>query len=58
MLSPKEIAELRAQVEYFEGMGGKAVFIRCGDDKRLCAEIDLRAGEYGERGQYRILKGY
>lgn len=56
--SPKEIADLRAKAEYLEEMGGKAVLIRCGPDQRLCAEIDLKAGEYGERGEYRILKGY
>ena len=37
---------------------GKAALTVCGDKKRLCAEIDTSAPEYGERGQFRILKGY
>lgn len=56
--SPKEIAELRAQVEYLEEKGGKAVLKRCGDDERLCAEIDLSADVWGKNGEFRILKGY
>ena len=56
--SPKEIAELRAQVKYLEEKGGKAVLKRCGDDERLCAEIDLSADVWGKNGEFRILKGY
>ncbi len=57
-LRPKEIAKLRAKAEYLEERGGKVVLTECGTKKRLCAEIDLGAGEYGEDGQFRILKGY
>ena len=56
--SPKEIAELRAKAEYLEERGGKVVLTECGPKQRLCAEFDLKAGEYGKDGQYRILKGY
>ena len=42
----------------FEARGGKAVLTVCGPEKRLCAEIDTKGEGYGERGQYRILKGY
>lgn len=56
--SPKEIAALRAKAEYLEERGGKVVLTECGPKKRLCAEIDLGAGGYGEDGQFRILKGY
>ncbi|MQU61013.1 hypothetical protein GHO26_25060, partial [Pseudomonas helleri] len=35
----------------------KAALTVCGDKKRLCAEIDTSAPEYGKRGQFRILKG-
>ena len=51
-------AALRAEVVNLEARGGKATLTVCGDKKRLCAEIDTRAPEYGERGQFRILKGY
>ena len=56
--SPDQIAALRAEVVNLEARGGKATLTVCGDKKRLCAEIDTRAPEYGERGQFRILKGY
>lgn len=41
-----------------EARGGKATLTVCGPEKRLCAEIDTKAPEYGERGQFRVLKGY
>ncbi len=41
-----------------EARGGKAVLTVCGPEKRLCAKIDTQGEGYGERGQYRILKGY
>lgn len=56
--SPQKIAELRAEVDYLEAKGGKAVVITCGPEKRLCAEIETKGDGYGERGQFRILKGY
>lgn len=56
--SPAEIAALRAEVANLEARGGKATLTVCGDKKRLCAEIDTSAPEYGERGQFRVLKGY
>ncbi len=36
--------------------GAKINFSQC--DNRLCAEINTKAPTYGEKGQYRILKGY
>lgn len=59
--SPDEIARLRTEVANLEARGGKAVLTVCGPEKRLCAEIDLKAekaGKYGERGEFRVLKGY
>ncbi|WP_141228753.1 hypothetical protein [Pseudomonas lundensis] len=56
--SPDEIARLRAEVANLEARGGKATLTVCGPEKRLCAEIDTKAPEYGERGQFQILKGY
>lgn len=56
--SPGEIRELRATAEAWEQIGGKVNWTYCGDDRRLCAEIDTRAGAYGKDSQYRILKGY
>lgn len=56
--TPREIAELRANVEYLEAKGGKINLIHCGPSKRLCAEIDTKADVWGENRQFRILKGY
>ena len=56
--SPDQIAALRAEVANLEARGGKATLTVCGPEKRLCAEIDTKAPEYGERGQFRVLKGY
>ena len=56
--SPDKIARLRAEVANLEARGGKAVLTVCGPEKRLCGEIDTKAPEYGERGQFQILKGY
>jgi len=56
--SPAEIAALRAEVANLEARGGKAVVTVCGPEKRLCAEIDTKAPEYGERREFRVLKGY
>ena len=56
--SQKEIAALRAEVDYLEAKGGKAVLTECGTKKRLCAEIDLGAQVWGKDGEFRILKGY
>ena len=56
--SPAEIAKLRAEVAHLEARGGKATLTVCGPEKRLCAEVDTKAEEYGERGQFRVLKGY
>ena len=56
--TPDEIAALRAEVANLEARGGKVVLTMCGPEKRLCAEIDTKADAWGERGQFRILKGY
>lgn len=56
--TPDEIARLQAEVANLEARGGKMNLITCGSERRLCVEIDLNAVEYGERRQFRILKGY
>jgi hypothetical protein len=56
--SQKEIAALRAEVDNLETRGGKATLTVCGPKKRLCAEIETKGEGYGERGEFRILKGY
>jgi hypothetical protein len=60
--SPKEIANLRANVEALEGRGGKVQLTECGPRNRLCAKINVNAnkstGGWGTEGQYMILQGY
>ena len=56
--SPNEIADLRANAAALEAKGGKVNLTLCGSQKRLCAEIDTKADTWGEKGQFRILKGY
>ncbi|MEX6160245.1 MbeB family mobilization protein [Providencia manganoxydans] len=48
-----EIANRYAELERLP----KTSVTRCGDQKRLCVEIDPKASAYGEQGEYRILKG-
>ena len=56
--SPNVIADLRANAAALEAKGGKVNLTLCGPQKRLCAEIDTKADTWGEKGQFRILKGY
>ena len=56
--SPNEIADLRANAAALKAKGGKVNLTLCGSQKRLCAEIDTKADTWGEKGQFRILKGY
>lgn len=52
-----EIRILREQSDDMAKRGGRIKLVTCGDRKRLCAEVDLKA-RYGERGEYFVLKGY
>lgn len=60
--TPKEIADLRANVADLEAQGGKVQLSTCGDQKRLCARIDPEAEkdlQWGQNGQrWMILQGY
>lgn len=52
----EEVSNLRAAADDFAKRAGKAKLTTCGG--RLCAEIDLQAERWGDRGEYAILKGY
>lgn len=60
--NPEEIADLRATVADLERRGGKVQLNTCGDDRRLCAKINLKAkaaGDvYGNNSEWMILQGY
>jgi exonuclease VII large subunit len=51
-----QVEESRKTLETLEGKGGRIQISRCGETKRLCAQVDEKAGRYGEN--YMILKGY
>ena len=53
----QEVRTLREQAEDMAKRGGRIKLVTCGDQKRLCAEVDLKV-RYGERGEYFVLKGY
>lgn len=57
-----EIADLRSTVADLERRGGKVQLNTCGDDRRLCAKINLKAkaaGDvYGNDSEWMILQGY
>jgi len=55
------ITQQNATISRLSEQGGDINLRVCGDNRRLCAEIDdpsRDAKGYGENGQYRILKGY
>jgi hypothetical protein len=53
-----EIERHNTALERLAQEGGRVQLTHCGNGRRLCAKIDPSTGEYGERGEYRILEGY
>ena len=55
-----KIIKLENTVRELKDEGGKIDLWYCGpaEQKRRCVQIDLKAGHYGEDGDYRIIKGY
>ena len=60
--SLEEIADLKSTVASLERHGGRVQLTTCGDDRRLCAKINVKAktnGDiYGKDGEWMILQGY
>lgn len=60
--TPSEIADLRATVADLEKRGGKIQLTTCGDNRRLCAKINIKArasgDTYGKDSEWMILQGY
>ncbi|EJQ2033551.1 hypothetical protein SFW44_004559 [Salmonella enterica subsp. enterica serovar Enteritidis] len=48
--------EIASRYEQLDKLPSGAV-TQCGDQRRLCIEIDPTATEYGKNGEYRIIKG-
>jgi len=53
-----EIQTLQANADEWVQKAGKAKIERCGDKGRLCVHIDAKAGAFGDKSDYMILKGY
>ena len=55
-----KIIKLENTVRELKDEGGGIDLRYCGpeEQKRRCVQIDLKAGRYGEDGEYRIIKGY
>jgi hypothetical protein len=52
-----EIRTLQAQSNDLAKRGGRVKLQTCGDQHRLCVQVDKRWG-YGESADYFILRGY
>ncbi len=52
-----DVRTLREQANDLAKRGGRIKLVTCGDQKRLCAAVDLKV-RYGERGEYFVLRGY
>ena len=50
--------QLQMNVERLEQSGGRVEWRRCGEGARLCIRIKKSAPQYGEKGDYLIVKGY
>jgi len=63
--SPSEIQSLREQrdellagVERLNKSGARADLQHCGDERRLCVRVDLKAGRFGQHADYFVVDGY
>jgi len=54
----QKIESERVTINTLDVNGGKTKLSHCGDDLRLCVQVDLKSGNFGEKGDYRIIKGY
>jgi hypothetical protein len=63
--SASQIAALREQRDVLtaslarlERQGAKAEWRNCGDSRRLCVRVDLKAPVYGDKADFFVVKGY
>lgn len=54
----QKIEEERATVNMLDANGGRTKLSHCGGDHRLCVQIDLKSLDFGDNGDYRVIKGY
>jgi hypothetical protein len=54
----QKIESERATINSLDENGGKMKLSHCGDDRRLCVQVDLKSGNFGEKSDYLVIKGY
>lgn len=53
-----EVIQLREQAEYFKSKAGKANLTTCGDEKRLCVQVEGGVWTDKDGNNYMIIHGY
>lgn len=53
----EEVAQLQGQANEWAKRGGRAKLDVCGEERRLCVQVDKRLG-YGKDADYFVLRGY
>lgn len=53
----EEVAQLQGQANDWAKRGGRAKLDVCGEERRLCVQVDKRLG-YGKDADYFVLRGY
>lgn len=48
----------QARLKDLSEIAEKTKFTHCGDNQRLCVQVDLKAGAFGAKKDYLVIKGY
>ena len=54
----QKIESERTTINSLDANGGRMKLSHCGDDRRLCVQVDLKSGYFGEKEDYRVINGY
>jgi len=54
----QKIESEQTTVNSLDANGARTKLSHCGDDNRLCVQVDLKSTYYGEKKDYLIIKGY
>jgi hypothetical protein len=54
----QKIESERANINSLDESGGKMKLDHCENDNRLCVQVDLKSGNFGVNGEYKVIKGY
>jgi DNA-binding transcriptional MerR regulator len=53
----QKIESERATINTLDANGGRMKLSHCGDDRRLCVQVDSKSGYFGDKNDYWIIKG-